>query len=239
MAKSAMKKLASWKFIKKNMPMAERYKQKNQAKIWSVSPIHKNMNPRLLRKSENVLLCGDGGTLPEDVNFFTSLGIDHDVYCVNRSMLYFERPITHWAAIDGEESTWFSENLNKKVMPNDGRIMRHTIGHCPIGFDVGWRVNQKFENEAQKDIWAGNSGYFGVLTSVSMGYKKIIIAGIPLNTDPHWYERKDIPGPNWIGQTYRTWMDYKMKIPEASRIRSLSGYTKFIFGGVDEKWLLK
>jgi hypothetical protein len=236
-----MKTLASWKFIKKNIPMAERYKAKSQMLILSVVPIKEGLNPKKLRSKDTVLVCGDGATLPEDVKVFESFGVDHDVYCINRSMLYFKRPIAHWAAIDAEESLWFSENLTSAVRPENGTILRHTIGWCPMGYDIHWKVNQEFENETQKHVWAGNSGYFGVLTALAMGYKKVILAGMPLDTKPHWYESNDKLGPNWVGQTYRTWIDFTRKHPKSDYVRSLSGYSAFILGrdeGIKE-WLHK
>lgn len=232
-----MRVIASWKFIKKNMPMKERYALKNQLKIFHISPINPEIDFSEWRRSDSVLVTGDGSTLPDDVSNFEQLGIEHDVFCVNRSLLYFQRPVNHWAAIDAEESAWLSENLTAAVIPFGGRILRHTIGHCPFGYDVGWKVDQKFDNERQKDVWSGNSGYFGILAALKMGYKRVIVAGMPLNTEPHWYESKDIPGPNWVGQTYRTWMDFKREHPDAERVRSMSGYSEFIFGGLTEKWL--
>lgn len=230
-----MIKLGAWKFIKKNIPMAERYKAKNQLKILHVKAINVE-NPKKLRKKDTVLVCGDGNTLPDDVKLFEDLGADHDVYCINRSMLYFERPIDHWAAIDAEESMWFSKHLTKKVVP-DGVLLRHTIGVCPIGYDVFWKVDQEFENETQKHVWSGNSGYFGILSALAMGYKKIVVAGMPLDTKPHWYESKNKPGPNWVGQTYRTWIDFKRQHPDSDCVRSMSGYSEFILGKADSKWL--
>jgi hypothetical protein len=231
-----MKKLGEWKFIKKNIPMAERYKVKNQLKIMGVVSINVK-NPEKLRKRDTVLVCGDGNTLPDDVKSFEDLGVEHDVYCINRSMLYFERPIDHWAAIDAEESMWFSKYLTKKVVP-DGMLYRHTIGVCPIGYDVFWKVDQEFENETQKHVWSGNSGYFGILSALAMGYKKVVVAGMPLDTEPHWYESKNKPGPNWVGQTYRTWMDFEKQHPKSGKVRSMSGYSEFILGKAGKEWLL-
>lgn len=232
-----MKVIGSWKFIKKNIPMEQRYELKNQLKIFFIDWINDNFNPDDHRKSDLVLVCGDGNTLPEDVAAFESFGIDHDVFCINRSMLYFQRPINHWAAIDAEESAWFSENLTEKVVPPGGRVLRHTIGVCPLGYDIFWKVDQDFENDKQRHIWSGNSGYFGILAALKMGYAKVVVAGMPLNTKSHWYEPDDIPGPNWVGQTYRTWMDFAAEHPDAHKVRSMSGYSKYIFGEVSKQWL--
>ena len=237
-----MRTIGKWKFIKKNIPMRERYKPENQIEVFYIKPINKKIDLPALRKSDTVLVTGDGSTLQQDVADFERFGVDHDVFCVNRSMLFFQRPINHWAAIDAEESIWFSENLSSQVIPESGRIWRHTIGYCPIGYDVFWSVDeakQSFDNETQRHLWSGNSGYFGILAALEMGYERVVVAGMPLNTEPHWYETADTPGPNWVGQTYRTWMDFKKTHPKADNVRSMSAYSQFIFGEVTEKWLTK
>ena len=230
--------VGSWKFVKKAIAGHQRRDVKNQLAVMSIAPTN-NVCFDKMRRNDIVLVCGDGGSLLKDIKAFESFQVDHDVYCINRSMLAFERPIDHWAAIDAEESMWFSQNFKSKHRRPGQKVYRHTIGVCPLGYDVFWHVDQEFDNELQKHIWSGNSGYFGILSAAAMGYRKIILAGMPLDTSPHWYESKDKPGPNWVGQTYRTWIDFKRNHPEAEKVRSMSGYSEFILGKADKTWLLK
>ena len=189
-----------------------------------------------IRGHPTVLITGDGDTLPFDVKEFESWEIPHDLYAINRSLIFHERQVDHWGAVDLEETIWFTQNVNEKVEPNK-HILRHTIGEIPGGVDICWEMDYPWKNENQKLIFAGNSGYFGVLSAIHMGYEKIVIAGMPLNTGPHWYEnKKDYIGPNWSGATYRNWMDFKMKVPEAEKVRSMSGYSAFILGQATKEW---
>jgi len=201
----------------------------------SIAEVHKlrcinSADPSLMRRRDTVLITGDGASLPDDVKKFESWDMPHDVYCINRSMLYFQRPINHWAAVDAEESMWFAKYLNSDVRPNGHMIYRHTIGVCQHVYNVAWEIDAEDLNDYSSRIWAGNSGYFGILTAIAMGYSRIIIAGMPLDRKPHWYEPESETGPNWIGAAYTQWMDFKMKVPEADRVRSMSGYSAFILG---------
>jgi hypothetical protein len=184
-----------------------------------------------------VLITGDGICMPEDVKNFEAWDIPHDLYCVNRSMLYFERQIDHWAAIDVEESGWFAENVNFKIEPRK-QIIRHTIGDGSFAYDVYWKMDIEEQNEFQRRVLVGNTGYFAILTALNMGYKKIILAGMPLNMDRCWYEPEDADGPNWMGWMYVQWIDFKMNHPLADRVKSLSGYSKFILGEATPEWLI-
>jgi len=188
------------------------------------------------RQHPIVYITGDGRSLKEDTDEFESWDIPHDLYAVNRSLIYHERPVQHWAAIDLEESIWFAENVNSKIQ-NGHNIFRHTIGYAPLAYDVCWQMDYPFENDYQRRVWAGNSGYFAILTALHMGYEKIIIGGMGIKREPHWYESADADGPNWAGIVYTQWMDFKMLVPEAEKVKSMSGYSAFILGKASKEWL--
>jgi hypothetical protein len=191
-----------------------------------------------VRNSDVILITGDGKTLPDDVREFESWKIPHDLYCVNRSMLYFERQVDHWAAIDVEESAWFTQNVMEKHMPRK-RILRHTIGVLPDGYDIFWDRKVQFTDDKQRRLFVGNTGYFALLTAFHMGYKKVVLAGMPLDTNPHWYDPEGAEGPTWYPHTYTQWMDFKMKHPKADMVRSMSAYSAFILGHATKEWLVE
>jgi hypothetical protein len=219
------------------IPPDEIRKRRSIASIQKMRVINRGVNWDKARSSDICLISGDAQCLPDDVKRFERWGIRHDLYCTNRSVAFFQRPVHHWAAVDAEESQWFCENVSKSAMPGKWRILRHTIGICPNGYDVFWEIDQPLDNEYQKWVWAGNTGYFAVLSALVMGYKKIILAGMPLDRSPHWYEPEDEEGPNWIGATYTQWMDFKMQAEGAEKIRSMSRYSAFILGEATKDWV--
>lgn len=225
-----------WKWRKKGIPLSERVKKRNQAKVYGLRCVNEESFDGI-RKNSTVLVTGDAWTLPEDVKKFDSFGISHDLYCVNRSMLFFERPVTHWAAVDAEESIWFSGNVNEKISPENHRINRHTLGVIPIAYDYFWEVCNNLEGEYARHLWMGNTGYFAILSSIAMGYERIVIAGMPLDNGRHFYDPEGTEGPQWIGRAYTQWMDFKIKVPDAEKVKSMSGYTAFILGEAKKEWL--
>jgi len=181
------------------------------------------------------LITGDGSTLPAEVAQFESWNIPHDLYCVNRSMLFFQRQVDHWCAVDYEEGVWFAEHSVSQIQP-DKPILKHTIGKFPAAFDVFWEQDIKFENDIQRRVWIGNSGYFAILTAIGMGYERIVLAGMPLDNRPHWYEPDSEYGPHWHGLAFANWIDFKTDRPESNQVRSLGGYTSFILGQATQEW---
>ena len=235
-----MKKVYSWFWVKNYVPPEVQKKRKHLVNVLSVSQTNPDREGDVtrFRYNDTVLICGDGRKMPEEVREFESWDVPHDVYCVNRSMLFFKRPIDHWCAVDIEEAVWFSEHLTPDMVHNDHSITRHTIGSQSLAFDVYWQMDYDFENDFQRRILTGNSGYFAVLTAIQMGYKKMVLAGIPLDMEPCWYEPLSAEGPNWNGWCYTQWMDFKIKTPEnADRVKSLGGYSAFILGDATKEWL--
>jgi len=229
-----MELLTKWKWGRKIIPEEEIRKKRNIAKVTSVGCL--NWCPEFAThcKEKTLLITGDGSCLPDDVKEFESWNIPHDVLCCNRSLLYFQRPVNHWAAIDCEESVWLSEYAKG----DNGHFLRHVIGSCAIGYDVFWYAADGVETEYGRRQWVGNTGYFGMLIALNMGYEKVILAGMPLDRNRHWYEPEGTEGPHWVSDTYTIWMDWKMERPEAGQVRSLSGYSAFILGKATKEWVL-
>ena len=239
-----MKSLVAWQWDKLFIPPAIARKRNSVVRVFSVSLADPDRWPDLneIRSNDTVLITGDGHCLAHDVKEFNSWNIPHDIYAVNRSMIFHEKQVQHWAAVDVEEACWFTEFVNNKVEP-DHRIIRHSIGGetlfgNPVTglYDCYWNMDYDWENEYQRRVFVGNTGYFAVLTSLKMGYKKIIIAGMPLDIKPHFYETEDEQGPQWTGLTYMQWMDFKLQIPEAENVKSMSGYSAFILGTATKEW---
>ena len=182
-----------------------------------------------------VLVTGDGHTLADDVKEFKSWGIPYDLYCVNRSLIFFEEQVQHWAALDTEESVWFAEHCNPKVEPKQ-MVNRHTIGDTLGGYDFAWEQVNDWKREESKRFFIGNTAYFAVLTSFYMGYEKVVLAGCPLDNKAHFYEPSGMVGPEWTGMMYCQWMDFKMKNKNADLVKSMGGYSAFILGQATKEW---
>ena len=231
-----MQLFGQWGWRKLYIPPEEGRKRKNIITVTSLKLINKNLDLNTIRSSDTVLITGDGQTLHDEVREFESWGVPHDLYATNRSLIWHNRQVDHWAAIDIEEGYWFAENITFNVMPKKN-VMRHTIGEIPNAYDIWWEMDYPWENEYQRRVFVGNTGYFAVLTALAMGYKKIVLAGMPLDNKPHWYEPDSEIGPNWNGLTYIQWMDFAMKVPEAKQVHSMGGYSAFILGKADKEWM--
>lgn len=226
-----------WGWKKHNLPHAQDRKDiQIFVMIHAVNCLNPPADWARYRNSDTVLITGDGGSLSRDVRQFEEWGIGHDLFAVNRSLIFHQRQVQHWCAVDLEETIWFAHNLSRAQCP-ERNVIRHTIGDLPGAVDFRWEMVYDWEDDLQKLVISGNSGYFAVLASIAMGYERIILAGMPLNSTCHWYEDPEkARGPNWAGHVYTQWMDFKMQVPEAERVRSMGGYSAFILGTADREF---
>ena len=234
---SKIHKLVSWSWQKHQMSAKQLQTRGNiikceRLKLLNDPPIDWGR----IRRNDVLVITGDGGTLPEDVREFKTWGVEYDLYCVNRSMLFFQEQVDHWAAIDSEESAWFTQHVSKNV-EKFKPILRHTIGYFPGAYDIWWEQVYPFTNEFQRRVFIGNTGYFAVLTALHIGYTRIVLLGMPLNQDAHWYEPESKMGPNWAGLAFTQWMDLIIKYPEeAAKVKSMQGYSAFMLGHATKEW---
>jgi hypothetical protein len=225
--------LKSWNWSRRHVSVDSFKKAACINNCTKVAPVIDGLDVGALRLSDVCFITGDAKCLASDIAAFEAWGIPHDVYAVNRSILMFGRPVRHWAAIDNEEAGWYYEYWSNQTHPE--QTAKHTIGTCS-GFDVYWRRDPVMSDPNMLDFWIGSSGYFAILTALYMGYKKIIVGGMPIDRTPHFYDPEGAEGPNWMGGAYTQWMDFKTQVPEADRVRSMSGYSAFILGKADKEW---
>ena len=181
-----------------------------------------------------VLITGDGWSLPEDLKNFDLFHVEHDIYCIGRSINFegIKENVIHWGDIDSGESYYFAEHLPDKGI--DGAILRHTLGESR-GFDVDWDVVE-CPWAMDEVLWHGSSSLFGVLTALSMGYSRIVLAGCPMDSKPHWHTPNHL-GPDWTGKTYQAWFELAGTVDGVNKVRSLSGYTETLLGSPTFRFL--
>ena len=184
----------------------------------------KTTNEINVRIRSVVLIIGDGWCLPGDMAQFFRLSPErHDVFAVNRAINYYNH-CKHWGAADGDEAVYQATQLK---MQHPG-LCRHTLMPEIPGFDVFWEPHDK-----PAEDWRGNAGLFAAEACVGMGYKKIVLAGVPMDNNGHWYDPL-LKGPVWKEDAYKRWKIFKETL---SPVRSMSGWTKKLFKGPTEKWL--
>lgn len=165
-----------------------------------------NSKVALARKSDTLLIIGDGNSMPGDVK---KIDIKCDTASIGRAIK--NNPSQHWFNADGETAIAWAKQL--KAQSNGSGLITHTLG--PVdGFDCDWEIiqpdyrYQEITNERGR--LHGSSALFATLAGLAMGYQKIVLAGCPLDTEGHWYfeQKKETLGPLWLGVDFMAWLDF-------------------------------
>lgn len=80
--------------------------------------------------------------------------------------------------------------------------------------------------------WGGSTGLLGCKGLIEMGFERIVLAGVPMNTTPHFYSNQ----PWRQVERYRqAWTRQLADL--APFVRSMSGWTQELLGAPDPDWL--
>lgn len=178
------------------------------------------------RNHDLLLITGDGKPLPVDLKRFLEFNIPHDVMCIGRSIGLYPWEVTHYADVDADAGKWVVENLFK-VHPRAGTPITHTLGDV-AWFDVGWEI-EDCPISSDEILWHGSTALFSVLIGLAMGYRRIVLAGAPMDSKGHWYFPEEKKGPRWTMESYQAWFEFAGS-ERASKVSSMSGYTGLLLG---------
>jgi hypothetical protein len=180
-----------------------------------------------------LLICGDGSQLREDLAQFLAMCRHTDVLCIGRSIQYIGFAIQHYADVDADNGKWVAENLFKNN-PMAGEPIRHTLGDVPW-FDWGWDTDD-VPFPMDEAMWYGSTAFFSVLIGLEMGYRRIALAGCPMDRNGHWYFPEQVNAPTWRYQDLAVWLEFAGN-GYGDNVRSLSGYTATILGRPTKEWV--
>ena len=173
-----------------------------------------------------LLITGDGKTLPADLKAFLELNLPHDVACIGRSISIYPWAVKHYVDVDSDAGKWTLEKLDD-LFPRANSPITHTLGAVDW-VDVGWEVDGQ-EIESDEVLWHGSTALFAVLIGLAMRYKRIVLAGCPMDSKGHWYFPDQKEGPRWTPESYQNWFEFAAT-EQAANVSSMSGYTAQLLG---------
>lgn len=141
-----------------------------------------------------------------------------DIMVINYTGDYFPRPFQHWVSLHPDiiaagrpYKAWnFTAHSNR----------RHK------GIDKVWNY----------ETYGSDSGLFACHVALKLGYDKIILCGIPLDSSRKFFEMKEMPNHQF--DTTVNLQIWRSEVPVfENKIRSMSGNTKEMLGAPTKEWL--
>jgi hypothetical protein len=168
----------------------------------------------------DLLLIGSAAGVWEDLRRYEPIHGKQDRMAVNDMMSHYPGRLDHGVT------------LHKDKLPGFGFNQAYRASH------EAWppmQTHSKYKHDWVKHVWpihrdGGTSGLFGVFIGLLMGYDRVILAGIPCDDSPRFFD------PPWqkheqFGRetTHQEWLKARDRVFDG-RVKSLSGNTKIWLG---------
>jgi hypothetical protein len=167
-----------------------------------------------------IRICGGGSSLWDDYEKSKAFG--GDVMCVNVAGMFVPHPVHHLFSWHADRIGPIKEWRTKEI-PDDKSIVHATAPHPYV--DYIWNFSGG----------TSTSGITAVELAWLLGYRRIMLVGIPMDNSGYFYQRKHNPSL-WDKWRKRELRDIGQKVKW--QIKSFSGYTKELYGEPPEDWKL-
>lgn len=190
-----------------------------------IAGVSVNQYPKHKKCEGKLLIVAGGRCVWDDIS---QLNVNnYDVMCVNDIIMHFPYRINHAYSNDHIWlPKWIAARRPRYVKDFHENIVTHT---CGIG-------------SGSMSIWPwpghGTSSLNACYTGLALGYDEIVLAGAPLDDSGHYFDPPDVR-TNFIREVPARGED--INIPRywqgavatfAGRVKSLSGRTKNLLGGL-------
>ena len=173
-----------------------------------------------------IIIMGGAKCVWDDLKKAKKLIEKHDLAAVNDIGVHYPERIHHWLSLERRISEWY-EQRNNNHHPMD--VLVHVYYHDRL-LDHKRHINYFWKMEKSPIM----SGVFGPIALKALGYKRIILAGIPSDKQPRFFDPPDKDYHPWKC-SQGSWLNHKDYFDDT--LRSMSGFTKEVFGEPTKEWL--
>ena len=180
----------------------------------------------LVREKDHLLILGTAPCVWEDFRRYERLFRSHyptDVMAISDTGAYCGDNLTHWVSCHPE----LLEGVCgfRKVRKRNLDFFTHTTdSHAEdVLTDYTWMIPKL----------CGTSSMLACVVGLHLGYRKIVLAGVPLDTSGHFY-RADIPTRYNRSGIMTCWGTWARRFN--GRVRSMSGESKVLLREPTTKW---
>ena len=174
-----------------------------------------------------IIVMGGAKCVWDDLNEASKIiSLPFDLAAVNDIGVYYSNRINHWLSLERKISEWYEQRNNNHY---DMRLLVHVYYHDKL-IDHKRHINYFWKMNESPIM----SGIFAPIALKSLGYSKIILAGIPSDEQPRFF---DPPNKKYHASkaSKSNWLNFQDYFGDS--LRSMSGYTRELFEEPTREWL--
>jgi hypothetical protein len=171
-----------------------------------------------------VVIGGGAGVWAELDTAQAMIGM-HDpvIIAANHAGRDYPGAVDHWATMHPDlMQRWIRDRAVAAGRPPAGQLWhaRHRQSPMPGSMPV--------------ESWGGSSGLLCVKIALDLGFRRVILCGVPMDQNACHYDR---PGKKWTeAAQYRAAWERRVR-DIGGRVRSMSGWTAKLLGMPTKEWL--
>lgn len=183
------------------------------------------------------LVIGSAACWMDDVKAARAMAKFDAVCCVKRAGIHWPEPFQVWATLHPEFQEDFEKRRKAEGHPGGYEIV------APPDSELGTAGKKKRVDRRVSYLYPGmnasaGSGMYGAKVMLDSGPEWLaVLAGIPMNDEPHFLKHEAWGTKPWTGVTSFL-AGFKEMVPHIKgRCKSMSGHTKDILGVPTPEWL--
>jgi len=177
---------------------------------------------------KTAIILGGAACVWEDMEAALALGTYDATIATNDTLAYHSGEVDYAVSLHPQKYAGWLDERQRKDFPRPKCVVtfpEYSKGGC-VKIDLF--VNYKWPGMAK----SGSSGLFAVKVALDQGFKKIVLCGIPMTLQPHFFGAKDWKDSDKFWPAWETMQD-KFK----TETRSMSGRTMELLGCPTKEWL--
>lgn len=162
-----------------------------------------------------------------------------EVIAINNMIMHHKGRVHHGVSLHPEEPPlwrqlrWTNQCEESYVVTHSHRLPENNENLSPYDFKTRHGLDYLWVIEGGR---GGSSGLFACMVGLALGYDRIVLAGIPLDGNGHFFDPPSGVTKQFLGTNIKMeWENANQKYFNG-RVRSLSGNTREWLGEPEKDW---
>lgn len=180
---------------------------------------------------KSCLVLGGAACVWEDLIEARGLGTFDAVCAINEAGAYYPGQVDVWASLHPEKFHIWAR-LRQEFGHSRAFTYAAHANNTHQGRPKAWPLDHVTDYRWPGMSSSGSSGLFAVKVMMEQGFDRIVLCGVPMNADPHFFDARA-----W--NEYTSFVDgWKVALPHVRDFaRSMSGQTREWLGAPTRAWL--